>query len=414
MRHIIIIGNGIAGNSAASAIREVDKEVAITLISQEAVPEYSPCALPKKYLSGEMRKEELFLKRFEDYSREGIKALLGQKVVGINVESKKVILEAEEMKYDKLVIATGSKPVLPPLGGRDKEGVFTLKSLADAEEICRHPGKRVVIIGAGALGVETSIALRKRGWEVSMIVRSRVMRAAFDEKASLLLGRILEDYGVKLFLGERVTSIEGDGQVEGVITDKREIEADKVILALGMEPNIELAQKAGIGIGELGGIKVNRQMMTDIEDIYACGDCVEVPDMITGKNTLSLLWHNAKQQGQTAGYNCLGVKRSYPGALDIVSVNASGKHAVSIGHTAAEFKDQELKTIEGENKFYYRLLAVEGVLVGAQFIGKTEDLGPLLSMLRRGDRLDKLQSMLANEVLLAKNPWSYRLASYFT
>jgi NAD(P)H-nitrite reductase large subunit len=158
--HIVIVGNGVAGNSAASAIRSTSKETAITIISQEPFPEYSACTLSKKYLSGEMGREGVFLKATEDYSREKIATIFGQKVTEIDTRGKKLILEQGKIAYDKLILATGGNPVVPPLSGVEKEGIFTLKSLADADSIFHYSGRKAVVIGAGAIGVEASISLR--------------------------------------------------------------------------------------------------------------------------------------------------------------------------------------------------------------------------------------------------------------
>jgi NAD(P)H-nitrite reductase large subunit len=132
--HIVIAGNGVAGNSAASAIRRTNKGTAITIISQEPYLEYSACTLSKKYLSGERSRKEVFLKTIEDYSRNKITTIFGQKVTAIDLRGKKVILEQEKGAYDKLILATGGTPAIPSLSGVEKKGVFTLKSLADDEK----------------------------------------------------------------------------------------------------------------------------------------------------------------------------------------------------------------------------------------------------------------------------------------
>ena len=383
------------------------------MISQEPFPEYSACVLSKKYISGEMRREEVFLKKFKDYSKENITTLFGQKARGLDMGNKKVLWESGSVSYDKLIIATGGKPMVPPIEGVDKKGIFTLKSLEDADRIYSYSGRKSVVIGAGPIGVEVSISLRKRGWEVSLVELLKwVLPRAFDEKPSLILRKIIEDYGIEVLTGERAVGFGGNSCVHSVITNKREIECDMVILVLGMRPDVELAQKAGVEIGNLGGIRVDKQMMTSIEDVYACGDCVQARDIITGEEILSLLWHNAKQQGEVAGYNSAGVRKDYLGAMNISGTDILGTSAVSLGHTMDRFKDTRVKIIEGENEYYYRLLVVDGVIVGAQFVGLTEDIGPLLSAIRRRDSLERLQRTVSQGNLLSRNPWCYRVHSY--
>lgn len=412
--HVVIIGNGVAGNTAASAIRAVSKEIPITMISQEPFPEYSACVLSKKYISGEMRRDEVFLKNFTDYSKENIRTLFGQKARGLDIGNKKVLLESESISYDKVIIATGGKPMVPPIEGIDKKGIFTLKSLEDADRIYSYSGRKSVVIGAGPIGIEVSISLKKRGWEVSLVeLLEWVLPRAFDEKPSLILRKIIEDYGIEVLTGERAVKFGGNSRVHSVITNKREIECDMAILVLGMRPEVELAQKAGVEIGNLGGIKVNEEMMTNVEGIYACGDCVQARDIISSEDILSLLWHNAKQQGEVAGYNSVGIKRRYPGAMNITGIDIFGTYAVSIGHTMDRFKGARLEIIESEDgRYYHRLLIVDGILVGIQSVDKPEDMGPLLSAIRRGDSLEKLRKVIGNGNLLSKNPWWYRIYPY--
>ncbi len=410
---IVIIGNGVAGNSAASAIRKNSKEAAITMISQEPFPEYSPCVLSKRYISGEMKKEDVFLKNFKDYSRDNVKILFGQKVTGLETQKKKVILETGTVGYDKMIIATGGKPLVPPIPGVDKEGIFTLKSLGDAERIYNFNGKKAVVIGAGPIGVETSISLKKRGLKVSLVEQlGQVLPTIFDQEASLIIRKIIEDYGIEVITGQKAIRFNGDGHIRSVVTDRREIGCDMVVLALGIRPSMELAQKAGIEIGSLGGIKVNGQMMTNAEDVYACGDCVESRDAIAGKDILCLLWHNAKQQGEIAGYNSIGIRKNYSGAMNISVVDILGTYAVSISHTMESFKEVVLKIIEGKRDGYHRLLIADGIIVGAQIIGRTADIGPLISVILRRDNFDNIQKVIREGNLLSKYLWCYRLYPY--
>lgn len=412
---IVIIGNGVAGNSAASAIRKDSREAAITMVSKEPFPEYSPCVLSKKYVSGEMKREEVFLKDLEDYSRENIKNIFGKAVTGIDIEKKEIVLEKSKIPYDKLIIATGGKPIIPTIEGINKKGVFALKTLKDADSIASYQGTKAVVLGPGFIGVETSIALKKCGWEVSLVGGRTgiILRSIFDKEPSRRLREVIEGYGIKVFTSERPVKIIGNDYVSGVITDKQELDCNMIILALGISPNIGLAQSAGIETGLLGGIKVNRQMMTNVEDVYACGDCVETRDIITGDNILSLLWHNAKQQGEIAGFNSIGIEKNYYGALNLSTVDISGTYAVSIGHTMERFKGQEVRIIEDKGNDYQRLLIVGGSIVGAQLVGSAEGVGPLISSILRRDSLANIKRIISGEELISRYLWRNRLYSCF-
>lgn len=413
--HIVIIGNGVAGNSAASVIRKFDRVANIIMISNEAYPHYSACVLAN-YISGDLDRERVFLKNLEDYSREGISVIWDESVLGVDIAEKRVLLEGRDISYDELVLATGSKPIVPPIEGVDKEGVFTFKSLADADKIAGSSGETAVVIGAGFIGVEASVALRKRGWEVFNISRRWLLPRVFDEKPSLLIKEVMEEQGIKVLTRERTVRILGNGRVEMVVTDKRQIKCDMVVLATGLTPEVELAEQAGLEIGAVSGIKVDKQMMTTAKDVYACGDCVQARDIITGEDSLSLLWHNAKEQGEVVGYNCSGAYRSYIGSLNITGLDIFGTHAVAIGHTMDRFKDTKLEIIESDddNRYYHRLLIADGILVGAQFVGKAENVGPLLFAIRRGESLEKIQRIIGNADFLSRNPWCYRMHPYIT
>lgn len=413
--HIVIIGNGVAGNTVSSVIRKFDKEAEITIISEEIFPEYSACLLAN-YLCGEINKKMIFLKEFEDYKQEGINTIFGQKVTGVDIENKKVPLESQNIFYDKLVIATGSKSQIPPIEGVNKKGVFTFKTLADAEGISSYSGKRVVVVGSGPVGVEASIALRKMGLQVFLIeLLERILPTLFDERPSSILRSIIESHGIKVFTGEKVIRILGKEAAQGVLTDRREIECDMVILVAGMKPNVELAQRMGLNIGNLGGIKVNKQMLTNIDNVYACGDCVESIDMFSGRDTLSLLWHNAKLQGEVVGFNCVGLEKVYLGSLNITGLDIFGTHVVSFGETTTKLLDYDNESRIIEKTYddrFYRLIILRERLVGAQGIGRTEEMGLLLSLLQKGKDIGKLQEFMRSKKLLEINPWSYRVKRF--
>src|SRR3990172_449647 len=230
---ILILGNGVAGNTAASTIRQLDSKADITIISEETFPEYSACALPH-YIAGEHPRRQLFLRTKKDYAGEKIKAILGQKVTAIDLQGKKISLDGKSLSYDKLIIATGSRPVIPPIPGVNLAGVFTLKSPGDADRILENMGKAVVLVGSGPIGVETAIALRKRGLEVYLVeFLDRIMPRIFDTKPSSMLRNILEEHSIHIFTGERVTSIIGESKLKGIVTEDRTIVCDEVVMGGG-------------------------------------------------------------------------------------------------------------------------------------------------------------------------------------
>jgi len=180
----VVIGNGIAGNSVIEKVREIDRDVELTVISEESCPEYSACILAS-YLSGEIKRERVFLKTEEDYRKEGINTIFGKKVTEIDTVKKRVVLEEGYLSYDKLVVATGSKGITPPIGGVNKEGVFLFKSIEDADKILHFNPTKAVVVGSGPIGIEVCIALKKRNCEVYLVeLLDWILPKVFDKRSA--------------------------------------------------------------------------------------------------------------------------------------------------------------------------------------------------------------------------------------
>lgn len=410
----MVIGNGIAGYSAASAIRQYGGEAEVTLISEEKDPLYSPCAF-HLYLSEEVPLEKLYLKRMEDYGRERIRTIFGRKVIEVDVRAKEVRTGKRKFPFHKLVLATGGTPSVPPIRGVDKRGVFVLKTLKDAQSISLFEARRVAVIGSGPIGVEAAVALRKKGLEVFLIeILGRILPRLFDDRPASIFQEILEEHGIQVFPGELALEILGKGQVAGVATDKREIGCEMVIMGAGVRPNVSLAERMGCEIGSLKGIKTNEYLMTSLEDIYACGDCVESRDILTGESTLSLLWANARRQGRLAGANCVCGPGRFIGSFDATTLDFWGGWAISAGRIGDSFPSQAApETIEKDRGgSYYKLILAQDRLVGMQLIHRSQHAGVLFSKMLRKDNLLDLAKISMNDRWLAKAPWNYWLRQY--
>jgi NADH oxidase (H2O2-forming) len=391
-KRFVIVGNGIAGISAAYTIRSLNKEAEITIISEEPHPTYSPCMLPN-YLSGEISREKVFVRQFLDYSRANIQLIASGKATTLDIERKSVILQSESIPYDKLIVATGSKPIIPPIKGIDTKGVFTFKTVEDADGICKWEGRTAVVIGSGPIGVEASLALKRRGYRVFLIeLLDRILPQVFDEYPASLIQDVLKENGIDVTNQERAIEILGVDRVHGVTTDRRKVKCDTVILATGMRPEKHFV-KGVVESGKLGGIKVDDRMCTSIEDVYACGDCAEAHGLIGCRPILSLLWHNARQQGEVAGSNAAGIPRTYTGSLNITAVNVFGLRAVSIGSTGTN-PESNLKIIDVRRNGGYRQLVLSNeVLVGVQSINWDENLGLLLAAILRKEKVKTYQDL---------------------
>jgi NADH oxidase (H2O2-forming) len=319
----VIVGNGIAGLSAAHAIRKISGDASITIVSDEAEPAYSACVLAD-YLGEEIPRDKVFIKDFAEYARDGIQLVSSQKVTGVNIEDKRVILEKAHLVYDKLIIAAGSKPLIPTSAPAQKSGVFTFKSLSDADKLVRWKGRSAVIVGSGPIGLEAGMALKKRGYRVVVLeLLPHILPKVFDAQPAARIKQILERNGVEVSEGERLVEILGTDSVSAVATDKRTIRCDTVIFAVGMVPRGSLVF-GKVKRGEYGGIAVNERMEASLEDVFACGDCVDAKDLITGCPVSSMLWHNARRQGEVAGSNAAGVPLEYSGSPNVTGLHLFG------------------------------------------------------------------------------------------
>ena len=254
MRYIIV-GGSAAAISAVEAIRSVDQKSQIDLFSDEATPLFSRVLLPY-YIAEELSKALLNFRSADFFEVNNVTPHLGVRVREIAAASKTIQTEdGNTYPFDRILIATGGKAIIPPIPGIDKQGVSTLKTMADAERIYNLSGTKAVVIGAGSVGVETSISLTRRGMKVFLLEQlGHVLPTVFDEEAAIIIRKRVEDLGVEVITGEKALKFTGNGRITSVITDTRELECDLVVVAVGLRPDVELAQKAGAEIGSSGGV----------------------------------------------------------------------------------------------------------------------------------------------------------------
>lgn len=427
MRYIVI-GGSAAAISAIEAIRSIDHDSQIDLFSDEATPLFSRVLLPY-YVAEELSKPLLNFRSADFFEQSEVTPHLGVRIQEVSISPKAVQTEGgEQYAFDKLLLATGGKPIVPPIPGVNKEGISTLKTMADAERIYQFKGKKAMVIGAGSVGVETSISLKRRGMEVTLLEQlGHVLPTVFDEEAASIIEKRIEDLGITTVTGEKAVQFTGNGCVKSVVTDSREIKCDLVVLAVGVKPAIELAQKAGIEIGSLGGIRVDPQMMTNFPDIYAAGDVTETYDLSRDTNWINAIWPCAVEQGRIAGLNMADRKTSYEGSFRRNSIgNFIGVPAMSIGVTHADTcasceGGEEFQEIRRRTKDTYKKLVLKnGRLVGAILVGQTQKAGLFSILLRRKiditDYISVLMSRSLNFMdllpLIRRNADQFKEAEY--
>lgn len=322
---ILIIGGDAAGMSAASQVRRREKDWEITVLEQGPFTSYSACGIPY-FFSGEVLEfEDLIIVSPEQFrEKKGINVLTGHRAESIDLKEKSVLATNQEGKeqnftFDKLMIATGARPIIPDWPGMDLQGVSTLRNLSDTQRVQKllagHP-QRCVVIGGGYIGLEMVEAFHTLGLQITLLEKTPGLMGNAE---SLITEKVLENLtlkGVETHLETTVTGFAGsNGKLQSVQTDQGEFPADLALVSLGIQPNSELASGCGLLTGEKGAIVVDRGQRTSDPGVFAAGDCAEVYHLILERNTYIPLALNANRGGRVAGANLAGHEESFPGTL---------------------------------------------------------------------------------------------------
>ncbi len=355
-RRILIIGGVAAGMKVASRARRLDPGAEITVLERGARVSYGACALPY-YVEGlfeeldEVMQTPAGVLRDPGFFRrvKGFDVRTRTEALGIDRENRRVRVrdlesEAElELPYDRLVLATGNRPVMPEVPGIDLAGVHPLKSPEDAEALMSLVGaeRRAVIVGGGLIGLEMAEALVARGMEVTLVeMKDQVLASALDFGMAALVHRELRKNGINLRLGEAVQRLEGtDGRVQRVVTCGGSYGAGLVLMAVGVRPVVDLAREAGLEIGPTGAIAVDQRMCTSDPEIFAAGDCVESVDLLTGRKVYVPLGSTANKQGRVTADNLCGRQERFPGILGSLIVKVFG---LNVARTGLSEEDAQL------------------------------------------------------------------------
>ncbi len=322
-RKIVIIGAHAAGVDAASAARKTDRSAQITLITKEKKVAYSRCGIPF-VLGGHIESfDDLIVFSESFYKMMKLTLLTETTVTKIDPKTKTVDLndkigKQKSLSYDSLILATGATPRVPKILGLNKQGVYFVRTIEDGQKINKSlkAAKSAVIVGSGLVGLEVAVACRERGLKVSVVeFLPCVLPFLLDNDMADRVQKMLKEKGITFVLGEPVEEILGSDKVTGVRVGQRVLSANVVVVATGVAPNVDLAQNAGINLGKTKAIKTNSKMQTNIQSIYAAGDCVESVNLVTGTPILSQLGTTAVRQGKVAGINAAGGQSEFVGTL---------------------------------------------------------------------------------------------------
>lgn len=405
-KKIVIIGGVACGPKTASRARRLLPDAEITVIEQGDIISYGSCGIPL-YLAGmlpdinSLMTTSAGIKRNTEYfsKEKAVNFLMKTKALSIDREKKEVLVSfldegrKSTIPYDELVLAVGAKPIIPDVAGIDLKGVTILHHPGQAEVIrsgMKGGVKNVTIIGGGPIGLEIAVSLSGGDREVTLVERAeQLMPGIFDPEIADLIKRELEDNGVTVLTGEGLKTLKGDNQnqVKRFTTAKGIYETEMVILACGVRPNIDLAQKCGLEMGKTGAIKVNSYLQTSDPFIYAGGDCVENVHLVTGRPVYIPLASTANKHGRVIGSNLAGFGETFPGILGTSAFQIGDYNAGKTGLTekeAVKLGYPVITTIvSGHDTAHYHPMHGKGIiklvahketgrLLGAQVAGMAE------------------------------------------
>lgn len=365
---VIIIGGIAAGMSAAAKFKRLSPKDDVVVYEKGDIVSFGACGLP--YYAGGFFDDtrEMIARTPEEFRESGVEIHTKHEVIDVDFSGKSLKVknlttgEVLEENYDKLMIASGARAIIPPIKNSDLENVVTLKSMDDGsklrELLASDEYKKVTIIGAGFIGLEAVEAAKHKGKEVTVIqLQDRVLQEVFDKDITDLLEEELRESGVNLLLSETVVELIGDGKVSKVKTDKREIDADIVILATGVKPNTDFLKVDEIKMLRNGAIVVDSYGRTSVEDVYSAGDCATINNLITGKEAYVPLATGANKLGRIVGENLAGQNNSFQGSMASSCIKVMNMEAARTGLSEKEVKelgfDYKTKFITDMNQTSY-------------------------------------------------------------
>lgn len=388
---LVVIGAGMASGRAMEHLLEANDELYdITLFGSEPRGNYNRIML-SPVLSGEKTYEEIVTHDADWYREHGVDCRFGETVTSIDRMRKVVISENGETPYDKLLIATGSSPFIIPVPGRDLEGVMAYRDLGDVNRMldyAKKPNAKAVVIGGGLLGLEAAAGLKERGVDVTVIhLMSHLMERQLDASAGYLLQRELQSRGITIHCGANTKEIRGQGKVEAVLLeDGRIIEADMVVMAVGIRPKFGLAQAAGLKYNR--GLLVNDEMKTDDPEVFAVGECVEHRDMCYG--LVAPLYDMAR----VAAKNMLGFHEIFEGVETSTKLKVTGVDLFSAGDFAEGESREEIVYRDATQGVYKRLVIENDTIIGVVMYGDTADGAWFFQKLKDKENIAEIRDTL--------------------
>src|ERR1051326_5543204 len=379
MEDLVVVGNGMAGVACLEQILKHAPKFRATVFGDETHVNYNRIML-SSVLAGERTADDITINPLEWYQQNGIALRLGARITDVDPKHRAVTGDDGSVAhYDKLLLATGSQPLIPPIEGIDKANVLTFRNLNDTRALvaCSGKGVRAVVIGGGLLGLEAARGLQLRGCDVTVVhLVNTLMNMQLDETGGLYLQRKMEQMGVRVLTQRSTKKLLGNGHVEGVrFEDGEELEADLVVVAAGIRPNVELGRKAGLTVNR--GIVVNDYMETSNPRVFAVGECVEHNGQVYG--LVAPLLEQGKVLAATITGNKGPLFQGWKPAAKLkimgVDVFSAGEFQENDGVEAVRYEDQALGV-------YKKLLLRGNRLAGVVLVGDASDTNRYMDWLR--------------------------------
>ena len=401
MRHVII-GNGPAGVVAAETLRKADPEAAIALVGDEPSAPYSRMAIPY-LLMGQIEECGTLLRKTAGHFEQQRIELVNARAVSIDAKAAKVKLsDGRELPYDRLLLATGAKPIRPPIPGIDLPGVHPCWTLEDARSVMKLAKRnaRVVQMGAGFIGCIILEALAERGVQLTVVeMGNRMVPRMMTEKAGALMKRWCESKGVRVLTSTKVESITraANGELAVKTSSGETLPADLVISATGVRPSLELAATASLATDV--GVRVDNHMRTSDARIYAAGDVAQAEELYTRNYVVNAVQPNAAEQARVAALNMAGRDASFPGAFAMNVLDTLGLIASSFGQWQGVAGGDSIEHVDEAGYRYVGLQFAGDRLVGATTLGITQHVGVLRGLIQSGRPLHGYKEALRRDPL---------------
>jgi nitrite reductase (NADH) large subunit len=393
--NVIIVGNGVAGVTAARIIKENYPKTLVSIYTDEN-SHYYPRPRLYEVLSGEAEPEDITMFSEKWYIKKGITVQLNKKASSIDTKRKELLLDDQtRVSYDTLLLANGGHPFVPPIKGADKTRVFTLRTISDALHIRKFTEntRKAIVIGGGLIGLEFAASLRKLGQQVTVVeLFQRLLPRQLDPDGAALLKNRIESLGINIVLGVKTAEILGEKTVTGIMLDSgKKVSGDLVLVSAGMRSNTELASEAGIKVNR--GVVVDEHLRTSADDVYAIGDVAEYEGTVYGIIPAAL------EQASNAAANMLGDEHAnYTGTVPSNTLKIVGIDLTSMGLVNPEEPTyEEIKKTDAPKGVYKKIVLDKGKIVGAILLGDKKGVTSIRKLIAQETDITKYKNLILND-----------------